>query len=190
MNKSGIYKIVNIENNKIYIGSSKNLTTRWYKHSYHLKKGNHHCKHLQYSYNKYGKGSFTFDIIEECDISNLIVREQFYIDSLSPEYNTCQVAGTTAGRKLTEEHKRRIGVTNSKLRLTDERKAEISDFMRTRPCSSDTREKMAKAKRGSKLTQEQKDAVSKAQKGKPKSEETKEKIRKSLLNRNKANKYE
>ena len=41
MIKSGIYKIENIINNKIYIGSSKNIIKRFNQHKYELRNYNH-----------------------------------------------------------------------------------------------------------------------------------------------------
>lgn len=76
----GIYKIENIINSKIYIGSSVNLDNREYKHFWMLARNNHDNEYLQHSYNKYGKDSFKFDIIEECDENILIEKENHYID--------------------------------------------------------------------------------------------------------------
>jgi group I intron endonuclease len=75
----GIYKIVNIKNNKIYVGSSINLNSREYKHFWMLKKNIHDNNYLQHSYNKYGKDFFCFDIVEFCLPEELIVKENFYI---------------------------------------------------------------------------------------------------------------
>lgn len=52
---------------------------------------------------KYGYSGFSLDILEICDISVLIQREQFYIDLLKPEYNILQVAGSLFGYKHTQE---------------------------------------------------------------------------------------
>lgn len=87
MEKSGIYKIVNIENGKFYIGSSKDLNGRWIQHKSGLKNKKHINIILQRAWDKYGKDKFTFQIVEECDKSILLEREQFYIDTLNPEYN-------------------------------------------------------------------------------------------------------
>jgi group I intron endonuclease len=76
----GIYKITNLIDKKIYIGSSINLENREYRHFWMLKKGIHDNSHLQNSFNKYGIQSFEFDIIEECDESNLIDKENHYIN--------------------------------------------------------------------------------------------------------------
>ena len=50
MQKSGIYKIINIRNGKFYLGSSKNLSQRKKKHIYELNKGTHHSSYLQNAY--------------------------------------------------------------------------------------------------------------------------------------------
>ena len=87
MKNSGIYKILNTRNNNFYIGSSKELKKRWSQHRSSLKHNTHINIILQRSWNKYGKDSFFFEIIEECDENTLLEREQFYLDTLSPYYN-------------------------------------------------------------------------------------------------------
>lgn len=154
--KSGIYKITNTFNAKFYIGSSKNTDTRWYKHTHDLKKGNHCNQHLQYAYSKYGKEAFSFEVLEICEQDMLVPREQYYIDALKPEYNICPKAGSSLGRKLTDEHKRRIGEANSKKTRTVEEKDRISEFMKTRPVSAKTRTRMGAARLGKKHTDEAK----------------------------------
>ncbi len=78
--KSGIYSIVNIINNKIYIGSSRYLSRRKNQHFNNLRKNKHSNNHLQTAWNKYGEENFKFFIIEECLEENLLFREQYYID--------------------------------------------------------------------------------------------------------------
>ena len=76
----GIYKIQNMINNKVYIGSSINLNSRKYKHFWMLRRGSHDNFYLQKSYNKNGEENFTFDIIEFCDEKDLVIRENYYIN--------------------------------------------------------------------------------------------------------------
>jgi group I intron endonuclease len=76
----GIYKIENLIDKKTYIGSSVNLENREYKHFWMLDKGFHDNTHLQNSYNKFGKNNFKFDVIEECDVTLLISKENHYIN--------------------------------------------------------------------------------------------------------------
>lgn len=82
----GIYEIRNVINNKYYIGSSKNIKKRWWRHKNDLKNNNHNNIHLQRAWNKYGKNNFIFKVIEECKIEDLLSLEQKYLD-LKPEYN-------------------------------------------------------------------------------------------------------
>ena len=85
----GIYKIENIKNHKIYIGSSKDLNKRWKEHLYALKGNKHHSCKLQLSYNRLkDKSTLQFSIVERVDnIDNLKIREQYYID-LYDAYNS------------------------------------------------------------------------------------------------------
>lgn len=85
----GIYKIENIKNNKIYIGSSINIDSREYKHFWMLNKNIHDNNYLQHSFNKFGKESFFFEILEICSFEELIEKENYYIKkykSNSPEF--------------------------------------------------------------------------------------------------------
>lgn len=75
-----IYKIVNIENGKIYIGQTiQKFSNRIRSHKSHLKCGVHHNKLLQRAYNKYGMDVFSFKVIEKCDDSIIDERERFWI---------------------------------------------------------------------------------------------------------------
>jgi len=78
---SGIYIIKNVNNNKVYVGSSINIKNREYKHFWMLERGSHDNLHLQKSYNKHGKSSFVFEVIEICDIPLLIKKENYYINN-------------------------------------------------------------------------------------------------------------
>lgn len=111
---AGIYKIINTVNNHLYVGSSKNLKHRKGQHFSTLKHNKHRNYHLQCAYNKYGGENFIFEIIEiiEVEVSilqdTLLKREQYWIDTLHPEYNIAQTAGSCSGYHHTEDAKRRI----------------------------------------------------------------------------------
>jgi group I intron endonuclease len=86
---TGIYIIKNIINNKIYIGSSKNIENRFRKHLSALKGGRHINKHLQAAFIKYGEENFSFNILKETSILILRKAEQLFINkhqSLNPKY--------------------------------------------------------------------------------------------------------
>lgn len=70
--KSGIYKITNTENNKVYIGESLDIHRRWDEHKYDLLH-NKHCNYLlQNDFNKYGIDMFNFEIIQEYKTDGVI----------------------------------------------------------------------------------------------------------------------
>jgi len=80
---SGIYSVVNILNNKKYIGCSISIQTRWKTHKKLLNNNKHPNQHLQGAWNKYGKENFLFSIIEICDKSLFVERETFWIEFYS-----------------------------------------------------------------------------------------------------------
>lgn len=105
---SGIYKIINSINNKIYIGSSKNIKNRFRQHLFLLRHNKHFNSHLQSAYNKYGEASFVFEIIEECKTNIIDSREEYWIKALNSNisgigYNMRIECHTNKGKKRTPE---------------------------------------------------------------------------------------
>lgn len=109
---------------RIYIGSSVNIHSRWSHHRGNLLRKTHDNGRLQNHVNKYGLDDLQFSVIVGCPEDTIIAHEQFYIDSLIPWFNINPIAGTSRGaihegrrgkptwnkgKKLTEEHKRKIG---------------------------------------------------------------------------------
>lgn len=87
---SGIYCILNLINNKRYIGKSVNIYNRWITEKSGLRKNYFHNIHLQRAWNKYGEDAFDFYIVERCANDMLAEREQFWIefyDSYNNGYN-------------------------------------------------------------------------------------------------------
>jgi predicted GIY-YIG superfamily endonuclease len=84
---SGVYCLININNGKRYIGSSKNIYQRLLKHRSLLRNGKHENIILNNAWKKHGENSFDWYILEICDKEELMIKEQFYIDTLLSEYN-------------------------------------------------------------------------------------------------------
>lgn len=54
---------------------------------------------------KYGYSEFILEILEYCSLEELIVKEQFYMNKFSPEFNILKVAGSSLGFKHSEATK-------------------------------------------------------------------------------------
>ncbi len=132
---SGVYAILNLFNDKIYVGSAKDISDRFSWHHKALEKGKHHSKLLQRSWDKYGEDSFIFFIIDRTE--NRLTVEQFWMDrfaSYNPDcgYNLYAVAGSPAKSKHTEETKRRIGEAGKGRVMSPETLANMSKAQKNR----------------------------------------------------------
>jgi len=107
------------ETGGIYIGSSINLYERFCDHFNDTGSN----IRLQYATNKYGWDHFIYRIIETCPSSELIAREQSYLDFLFNNfpkelvYNFCAIAYSTLGYIHIAETKAAIGAANSQALL-------------------------------------------------------------------------
>lgn len=78
---SGIYKIENQVNGKVYIGKTKNtINIRVSAHRRRLNKDIHNNQHLQRSWKEYGAENFSFDTLIECREEILLFVEEYWIN--------------------------------------------------------------------------------------------------------------
>ena len=116
--KAGIYKIINVVNNKFYVGSAVNLSRRKARHFSELRNNRHNNKHLQAAWLKYGEKSFVFVVVEEvADIAKLLEAENVWlkehvgkdycynlgVDAVAPTLGWSGPKSPTWGRKRTPE---------------------------------------------------------------------------------------
>lgn len=81
MSKSGIYKITNIVNDKVYIGQSIDIERRMKSHFNSLRKNKHYNSYLQNSFNIHSEENFIFEIIElDIPKEELTMRENYWIN--------------------------------------------------------------------------------------------------------------
>ena len=99
--KGYIYKITNLINDKCYIGqTSKFYKIRWKEHKLNYKQENkeYYNYPLYRAFRKYGIDNFSFEVIEECSLTELNKREIYYIDyydSFNNGYNQTLGGGGT-----------------------------------------------------------------------------------------------
>jgi group I intron endonuclease len=119
--KPGIYKISFIGSDKIYIGSAVNLNRRNSNHLSDLR-NNRHCNIImQRLYTKYGDVNYLFEIIELVnDKNDLIKREQYFIDILSPEINILQYSHSSLNFKHSKETIKKIELIAQKRSVNPE----------------------------------------------------------------------
>lgn len=103
-NTVGVYKITCLANNKIYIGSSKNIDKRFKNHIQKLENNKHTNSYLQSAWNLHSKENFKFEIIETCDEKELITKEQMWMDKTNCYnreigFNACVKADRPLGYK-------------------------------------------------------------------------------------------
>jgi group I intron endonuclease len=145
---SGIYKIVNLINGMIYIGSSYNINKRIMQHVTTLV-GNRHPNHyLQNAWNKYGQSNFEFIIIEFCLIEELLIREQYWLDNFKCYdakigYNHYPTAGSPKGHSPSIETRQKL-----------------SDALKNKPKSEEHRRKYSEWQTGRILTDGHKKNIS------------------------------
>lgn len=142
---SGIYQIINIITNKSYIGSASNIRERWNAHKLRLRNNKHHSPYLQNSWNKHGEEVFIFNILARCPKNKeyLLKLEQFYLDTLKPEYNIAQTAGSCLGIKLSIERKNQISKSLTGHICSEETKRKISATQKGKKISIETRKKLS-----------------------------------------------
>lgn len=162
LERSGIYEIVNTVNGKRYIGSAVKLALRWRQHRCELRKGRHN-PHFQSAWKKYGESAFVFTVLEYVDdISALIGREQFYINSVKPEYNCAPIAGSRLGTKAGEETKRRISEASLRVWAQPGYREKMSNLHKGKTLPDEQKAKIGYAHRGRKLPPERAAALAKA----------------------------
>ena len=99
--KAGVYVFINNLNNKIYVGSSVNLTSRMANYYYYYKSDKSPQFFIIRAMKKYGLENFSLGILEICDKNpkTCLDLEQKWIDCFKPDYNVLTIAGNSSGYK-------------------------------------------------------------------------------------------
>lgn len=180
-----IYKIINIKNNKVYIGQSIDPKTRWSRHKSDSKnKLKARNKHLSSAILKYGVESFEFEIIAQCrsleesDDTEIACIAQYR--SIDRKFGYNSSPGGQGKRPMSEEIKKK---------LSKALKGRPS-HMKGKTHSEETKKKLSIANKGNKfrlgvtVSDDTKALLSKINTGKTASEETRKKMSESMIGKN------
>lgn len=94
------------------MGSAVKLSRRLkeYFNFSHISRGN---MSINKALLKYGYSGFQLEILEYCEPSVAVLREQYYIDLLAPEYNILKIAGSSLGFIHSDEAKAKMSAAKS-----------------------------------------------------------------------------
>lgn len=190
-----IYAIINILDDKCYVGQASDKNYRWQVHRKELRGFYHHSILLQRAWSKHGEGNFIFTVLEVLDnTENLTKREQHWIDTLKPEYNIAKVAGSCLGvkrseksiEKMRQSHLGKSWHTEESKRLASERMIgnTYNNGIKQTPERIEAR---AKLHRGKPKSEDHKAKIAEGNRGKIVSAETRERMRRSAISRYKTN---
>lgn len=161
----GIYKIINVVNNKFYVGSAVNFEKRKARHIWRLRRGDHINKRLQAAWDKYGEAAFVFAMVEEVPIDADILKAEnvwlkqhvgqaycynIAIDATAPQTGMFGPKNAMWGRtfKHTESAKAKIGVASKTRTQSEEEKAKRRATMLGHEVPTKTRLKISAALSG------------------------------------------
>lgn len=164
---TGIYTIVHVPTSRTYVGSSVRIRKRWSGHRGDLRRGVHHAKRLQEAWDTHGPEGFIFTVVEECGMSDLLDREQFWIDQIDPYFNSYRIAGSKGalGYSHSAETKAKVSAGLVGRVKPPEERANLSAALMGHVVSDETREKIAASKRGVPLTAEHRAKLGARKKG-------------------------
>lgn len=178
----GVYKITHIASGKSYIGISKNIYRRWIQHKSWVNTGKRRSA-IYAAMQKYGIDSFTWQVIEQCKVDELEVREQHWIavfDTFRNGYNL--TAGGEYNKEFSDETRLRMSQSHKGRKqskeLIEKRVVRGKDhYTYGKPRSEDTRKKISISLTGKKQSEETKTKRAISKIGKKHSQESIEKMR-------------
>ena len=186
---SGVYAITHTASGRQYVGSSVDIAKRWRQHRTTLNCKRHRSRFLERMWHKYGADAFSFTVLEYVpDVTRLLEREQFYLDTLKPVFNTNPQASSRLGAKFSPESLARLSASHKGLSLPLEQRAKIGAALKGRKQSPEMIAKRTAKLRGRKRTPEQIARMTEAnrahglkRRGRPVAPEMRERIRAKLM---------
>lgn len=156
---SGIYSAIHRDSGKCYVGSSVNIGDRMRRH---IRESVGRCETAFHrALKNLGRENFDFEVLERCDPSLLLDREQFYIsflDSARNGFNTIETPKKTRfGTGVSQATRIRLseaGRSSQKTLAHCRAMAEKSKGVKRRAVSEETKAKLRLANIGKKASEE------------------------------------
>ena len=95
---SAVYKITNTVTGDFYIGSSKDVKSRWSSHKCPSRWNKYPNNPMYQDMKQYGTDKFAFEILAEVEADKLKEKEQEFIETLNPIYNQMNAKGLNVER--------------------------------------------------------------------------------------------
>lgn len=178
-----VYRITNLENEKCYIGRTKQqLHKRWHDHC----SPSSNCVYLRNAIEKYGKESFSIEVVASSwDIESLKELEMLIIkqeNTLVP--NGYNLINTGCGNgEVSEETRQKISESHKGKTMSEEARRKLSEALTGKPKSEEHCQSMSRTRigrpskmKGKKFSNEARQNMGGQNKGKTASEETKQKM--------------
>lgn len=145
LGKSGVYKITNLKNHKIYVGSAITKTPKGNR--LYIRFRNHFFNHhkqfpIKKAILKDRVSNFSWEILEWTPPSSTRIRESNYIQTLQPEYNILESAESSSGHRHTPETREKM-----KIFYSEERRHKIGALNGVKKGAPEILEKISQAAR-------------------------------------------
>lgn len=158
---SGVYRILNKVNGRIYIGSAKEFKSRLTSHLSSLRRGTHHNKFLQNDFNKCSEEAFVFEVLEVVSGSsdNRKQTEQVYLDENFLRGNDLCYNAIKTSTVYEYKAKRKTPSDETRKKISESRKGipawnkGVCGYQGS-PCSEEKKDKISKANKGRKVPRE------------------------------------
>ncbi len=135
----------------VYFGQSKNLRRRERSHWATLCRGIHGNSRMQRAWNKYGRVSFSFHVLEIVEISDLDASEQRYLDLYRYDENCMNMAvtaGSMKGWRMPASVRKQMSASHMGKKHTEEDRKKISVALSGRKFSEEHRKNLSRRKVG------------------------------------------
>lgn len=148
---AGVYRITNVVNGRVYIGSTKRFDARARDHASGLRSGRHFNAFLQRDYNKCGACSFVFEVVhviadqtERLSVEEALIGQAFGASC----YNATTVCPPVVKAFLTAEVRAKMSAARKGKKHSTETKAKIAAAGVGRKMSPEAVAKSASARKG------------------------------------------